>query len=50
MPTSAHAECTDFTKISGESVTAQWADVGIGPYRTRDQSLPLPRGARQGEA
>ena len=26
------AECTDFTGISGEVVTSQRADVGIGPY------------------
>ena len=26
------AEYTDFTKICGEFVTSQWADVGIGPY------------------
>ena len=26
------AECTDFTGISGEGVTSQRADVGIGPY------------------
>ena len=32
MPTSAHAARTDFTKILGEFVTAQRADVGIGPY------------------
>ena len=28
------AVCTVFTKISGESVAAQRADVGIGPYMT----------------
>ena len=33
MPTSAHAGCTDFTKIPGEFVAAQRADVGIGPYK-----------------
>ena len=32
MPTSAHAEGTDFTKILGEFATSQRADVGIGPY------------------
>jgi len=33
MPTSAHAEGTDFTKILGEFATSQRADVGIGPYK-----------------
>ena len=28
------ADCTVFTEIYGEFVTAQRADVGIGPYRT----------------
>ena len=27
------ADCTVFTEIYGEFVTAQRADVGIGPYR-----------------
>ena len=27
------AECTVFSKICGEFVTSQWADVGIGPYK-----------------
>ena len=33
MPTSTHAEYTDCTKIFGEFAAAQWADVGIGPYK-----------------
>ena len=33
MPTSAHAECTVFTGVFGEFVTASRADVGIGPYK-----------------
>ena len=43
MPTSAHAGCTDFTEIPGESVGTQRADVGIGPYRVlrKSDSLPL---------
>ena len=32
MPTSARAECTDFSEIFGEFAVSQWADVGIGPY------------------
>ena len=32
-------ECTDFTKIFGEVLTASRADVGIGPYKYLD----LPR-------
>ena len=28
------ADCTVFTEIYGEFVTAQRADVGIGPYKT----------------
>ena len=30
----APADCTVFTEIYGEFVTARRADVGIGPYRT----------------
>ena len=32
MPTSARAVQTVFTRIFGEFVIAQRADVGIGPY------------------
>ncbi len=43
MPTSAHAECTVFTEILCKFVTSQWADVGIGPYRTPAKSYYLAR-------
>ena len=34
MPTSARAVQTVFTRIFGEFVITQRADVGIGPYKT----------------
>ena len=33
MPTSARAVRTVFTKICGEFIGSQRADVGIGPYK-----------------
>ena len=32
-------ECTDFTKIFGEVLTASRADVGIGPYNKRGKCI-----------
>ena len=58
MPTSALAEYTDLTKLSGKSAASSWADVGIGPYRTPANShcsanferrAFIPPGARRDE-
>ena len=43
MPTSAHADCTDFTEIFGEFETPQWADVGIGPYSCMRKCIRIRR-------
>ena len=43
MPTSAHADRTDFLAIFGEFETAKWADVGIGPYKWIRKTVPVLR-------
>ena len=43
MPTSAHADCTDFTEIFGEFETPRWADVGIGPYSCMRKCIRIRR-------
>ena len=48
MPTSARAECTLFTKIYGEFATSSWADVGIGPYKSRSKEKTRPPQKRGG--